>query len=232
MQIGSYNLGKKPAIVAAISDQVLNEDIVKEAPDVLELRVDNFVSFDPNFVTEQIQKRKELNLPLILTIRNDPLEGASGLSVSDSERLNLFRENIQYVDAVDIELSSEILSDVVSLAKDAKKRVLVSAHNFQKTPPRDELDDILRRAKDIGAHIVKVAAFANEEEDIECLKQFTIDHKDDNIVTMSLGNLGSRTRFEFVKLGSLLTYSFIGEATAPGQLTIKELKEHLFLDEY
>src|SRR5260370_7832466 len=93
-------------------------------------------------IAEQAQPHeylKPLRLPKILTIR-DPREGGKE-SLSESERLNLFRELLPHVDYIDIELRNfSLYSDVIAPARTSAKQLIVSFHHFHKNPGFDQLE--------------------------------------------------------------------------------------------
>lgn len=180
------------------------------------------------YVKSSIQTRLQTKIPIILTIRNDESEGGK-TTISDDRKYEIFSNVISMIDAVDIELSSPILSKVVKLAKDNTKIVVISSHNFNKTASDDKLEEILENAKSQGADIVKIAMQANSLDDVKRLASFTLKNRDKNIITISLGSVGSISRLTFPSMGSLLTYSYIGKESAPGQLPLIRLQDDLRL---
>ena len=98
---------------------------------------------------------------------------------------------------------------------------------------RGKKDDVLDRyyqaAKKNGANIVKIAARANKTEDIIRLIKFTYENKNKNLITVSLGAMGSISRLIFPKFGSLITYSYITKPSGTGQIPLEKLQEHLRL---
>jgi 3-dehydroquinate dehydratase-1 len=54
------------------------------------------------------------------------------------------------------------------------------------------------------------------------LLQFTAERKEP-LVTLSMGEIGMLSRVAAPLFGSLFTYTFVGEAVAPGQLPFGEL---------
>ena len=119
--------------------------------------------------------------------------------------INIFKENISSVDAVDIELNSPILTDIVKLAKKNKKVIIISWHNFKLTPKRKFLESVLAKAKKAGADIVKIAAKANKIDDVIDLAGFTRENKARNLIIISLG-AGAQSLIlgQVTKLGSNL----------------------------
>jgi len=218
IKIGKLTLNGTPRVAVGFSDLVSDDiiqDIEKFGLDVVELRVDQYSSFDPAYVVKQIQRFKDF--PSIATIRSEQEGGGSNLS--DQQRLDLFREVIAYVDAIDIELSSRaILKDVVKIAHNHKKLIMISYHDFDKTPAKDTLENVLNESFTLGADIVKIATLALSRNDVQLLADFTLHNKGKNIITIAMGSEGTLSRVFFPSLGSLLTYASLGKATAPGQL--------------
>lgn len=225
IKIGKTELGKIPRIAVAIADRENSKLIKSLFLDVLEIRVDQFKNTDPVYVKNVIKKRKKIGVPLILTVRSK--EEGGQRDISNKLKLSIFKDNISLVDAVDIELKSPVLSEVVKNARKNKKKVIISWHNFKMTPSDKTLKDVLNKAKRSGAHLVKIAAKANKIKDFNRLMKFTIENKSKNIITISLGGIGSLSRLVFPGLGSLITYAYISKPSGLGQISLDELRDHL-----
>lgn len=228
IKLGNTSLNGTPMIAVTITDQENNETLMSSHIDVLEVRIDQFENLKSDYIKNNILERKNTKIPLILTIRNDKSEGGKS-KISDKVKLSIFEGITPIVDAIDIELSSLVISKVIKIAKKHKKTVIVSSHNLKETPKENILESILKRAIARGANIVKIAAWANSSDDVNQLMQFTLKHKKDNVITMSLGNIGSISRLTFPSVGSLLTYSHLAKPFAPGQLPLDILQQHLRL---
>jgi len=223
IKLGSIKLDGTPKIVLSLNDAA-PPDLIHEARqsglDLIELRIDQYSSFDSTHVLREVARFKECST--IATIRLKSEGGA--WSLPEPERLSLFKKIIPEVNALDIELSAEtILADVVQAAHAAKKIVIISYHDFDGTPTLNKLNGILDKAKSFGADIVKIAAMATKPEDIQILAGFTIANAKKNVVTIAMGSEGALSRVFFPALGSLLTYARVGQPTAPGQLGYSEL---------
>ena len=175
------DLGRRPYVVA-----VLNKDSVKTAQsaqrlgaDILELRVDMLDSCYHNGekVSSVIRQLKnEVRLPVILTIRSSK-EGSIA-KITDSKRLDIFREAIPETDLVDIEISSDCINyKVIELAKTQNKKLILSFHDFEKTPALSYLKNQAEKACDLGCDILKIAAMANNMEDVRILLNFCSNWK-------------------------------------------------------
>jgi len=224
------DLGKRPYIVA-----VLNKASVKTAQsaqrlgaDTLELRVDMLDSCYHNGekVSSIIRQLKEqVRLPVILTIRSSNEGGMA--EITDDRRLDIFSEAISETDLVDIEINSNrINSKVIELAKTQNKKVILSYHNFEKTPTIPFLKNQAEKACDLGCDILKIAAMANNMEDVRVLLNFCSNWKKTGIAVMSIGHLGAISRLTGFLFGSCLTYGFVDKPVACGQLSIKDLTKY------
>jgi len=146
---------------------------------------------------------------------------------SRSPSLRIFKKSVSLVDAVDIELKSPIISEVVKIAKKDKRLIIVSWHNFKLTPGDRQLRDILNSALKKGAQVVKIAVRARKADDVNRLMKFTMRNRASNLITISLGKAGSISRLLFPMAGSLITYAYITKPSGPGQTPLKDLRRHL-----
>lgn len=227
LKIGNCELGECPRVVAAVSDGVPRRDaevLLASGVDILELRVDTFSRCDTEHVVAEAVRHA--GLPLLGTIRS-AAEGGSWKG-AEQERLALFRVLLPHVGAVDIELSSlEILGDVSADARAAGLVVFGSHHNFTGTPSDSDLDAVVEAGVEAGVDIVKVAARCNNPEDLRRLAAFTLRHADRAMVVIGMGPAGMLSRIFFPALGSLLTYTFLGAPSAPGQLNSEDTVKYL-----
>lgn len=189
----------------------------KAGMDVAELRIDLFSSRDESRVIREARKFK--GVPTIATIRSQA-EGGKWRG-TDAERLALFLAVLPHVDALDVEWSSRALVEpLVREARRRKKAVIISFHDFKKTPDPAFLLKLARSAKAAGADAVKIAAMARTRKDMRSLAQFTFQHAALGLITLSMGKEGAISRLFFPGLGSLLTFAHAGRRTAPGQMDL------------
>lgn len=197
----------------------------RDGADVVEARVDTFSERDESALKAAFGKIKKDEtagrVPLLLAIRSVREGGVA--RIPDGERLRLFDSLMPFADAVDIELSSgNILKDVINLAKGKGAKVIVSHHDFHKTPGTKRLRDIVKRARAYGADYVKVAAAVACREDTRRLAALLAE--DGGLIVIGMGEAARASRIFFPMLGSLLTYGSMTKATAPGQMTVREIK--------
>ncbi|WP_457639285.1 type I 3-dehydroquinate dehydratase [Persephonella sp.] len=221
-------MGRYPLVVLPVDDENLENRLaaaVDKKIDMIELRIDQFSSFEKEYVIEKAQLVKNYDLGLIATIRSKE-EGGS--DIPDKKRLELFEAVAGLSDILDIELSSESINrKVIEIAKDEGKLALVSYHDFERTPSEEEIQAVIDRSVSIGADIVKYAFKVNTTEDISRIMCVTAKNRDKKIVAIGMGELGKITRVAGFFFGSILTYTYIGRSFAPGQIEAGKLIEEL-----
>jgi len=211
-------------IALVITDQETNAQIKNLGVGLLELRADLFKKLDAAYIIAQIQKRKLLQTPLLLTLRNQKNEGAVK-EFSDEKKWAIITATLPLVDMIDIELSSPLLKQVMVLARKLGKKIIVSSHYLQDTPKN--LESVFRKSLNAKADFIKIAAKANSFDDVMCMLSFTHRHHKNALITMSLGPLGAISRLILPAAGSQYTYTFLNKPTASGQVDVSTLKAHL-----
>ncbi len=217
------------------------EEILKEAgnipsigPDIIELRVDawEFVEDTPASLSMIREVRKAVGeIPIILTCRGDWEGGFK--KVSDGAKFALYREAAGVVDFVDVELAygEQKTREVLKFIEGTGASLIVSSHDFEKTPPMEVIFSTLAAQVRAGAHVAKLAAMPRCEEDVLALLSATLaarrQYPDIPIITMSMGDLGAVTRLTGGLFGSDLTFAVGSKASAPGQIPAAELKSCL-----
>lgn len=144
---------------------------------------------------------------------------------NESDRLALLCESARSgAWAVDLEIDApgDWRAAVLAAARAHGSRVIISHHDHERTPPRLELDGIVRRAFDAGADIAKVACRVLTAADHAALLGLLDDeHTAGRVAVIGMGPRGRLTRIVAPLLGSPLVYVSLrrGLETADGQLT-------------
>jgi 3-dehydroquinate dehydratase-1 len=217
-----------PAVAAVITGGVAAAAVRKAVSlgaGLLEVRVDTFTRTEPGSLLASFEKLKKItDLPILLTIRSSREGGQAGLN--DRQRAALYGELIPFADLVDIELSSSgIRKNVVDSAKRAGKRVIVSHHDFESTPGDKKLRKIIESARASGGDMVKIASLVKSAADLRRLAGLLCS--EDGLIVIGMGPLGKPSRVFFPFLGSLITYCSVTKSTAPGQMSLKEMRTEL-----
>lgn len=223
----------KPSIAITVTDREPLEQIRKvirgarrAVPLLLEIRIDRFHRLDEDSILQRTRALKKFGLPLIATVRSRREGG--GRNLSDSTRLELFKKVLPSVQMVDVELSSTRLRKaLIPLAHRKGKKVILSYHNFHRTPSDETLKSLVRKARQAKADWVKIAVTARAKSDVTRLFLFTRRHRHQNLITLAMGRLGRSSRVLAPRFGSKLTYSFAGRPHAPGQLPLRSLLREL-----
>ena len=128
-----------------------------------------------------------------------------------------------YVD-IPIESSNGFKQEIIEVARANNCTVIISYHNFKKTPDTGELASIIDSAFKDGADIAKVACMVNSPEDNERLLSL-VDGKR-RLIVIGMGELGKRTRAEAVIKGAEFTFASLGKGkeAAPGQIDAETLE--------
>jgi 3-dehydroquinate dehydratase-1 len=229
IRIGKVLLGKGPVIAVTVTDREKPRALQKAkrlGARLIEIRIDRFQRLDESWLEEKIRSFKRLGMPLIATIR--ARQEGGGRRIPDSERLALFKKILSRVDAVDLELSSTSLrKKLVPLTRRKGKRVILSYHNFRRTPSNRRLLSLIEKGKRAGADVVKLAVTPRSTKDMVRLLLLTHQNREKNLISIAMGSRGAPTRILGPLFSSLVTYSFVTRPQAPGQIGLKRLCQEM-----
>ncbi len=127
---------------------------------------------------------------------------------------------------VDIEVETKNLAEVIPVIK-KRAKCLLSFHQLKKTPPVEEMKGIVNRQLEAGADICKVVTTAQSFEDNLTVLQLIAAFPEAEMVAFAMGPLGLASRVFCPLVGGYLTYASIeeGKESAPGQITVKQLRK-------
>lgn len=216
----------EPNIQTAIS----SAHKVADNSDVIEIRLDSLESPAITPFVEQVTS------DLLFTHR--PTWEGGKYSGDEDARIELLLEAVEAGAAyIDIELEAEKSGQqkLISASKQAKTKVIASWHNFKETPDYGVLGEILSRQKESGADIGKIVTMAHDYTDVLRVLHLQILAQKTHfpLIAFCMGTPGVISRLATLDLGGYMTYVAPdeGEATAPGQITLKNLRtilEHLY----
>ncbi|MEK4062573.1 MULTISPECIES: type I 3-dehydroquinate dehydratase [unclassified Paenibacillus] len=208
------------------------------APDVVEWRSDFFAGVDNiEAVTEVLEMIQAIlpDLPLIFTFRSAREGGERQIATEDYIRLNKAAAASGLVDIIDVELFNEEadVQALIAAAHDCGVFVIVSNHDFQGTPPEEEIVSRLRKAQELGGDLPKIAVMPCSAADVLTLLAATNrmqeQYADRPIITMSMAGEGVISRLAGEIFGSALTFGAAHKPSAPGQVAVAELRKVLEL---
>ncbi|MFB3888515.1 MAG: type I 3-dehydroquinate dehydratase [Candidatus Bathyarchaeia archaeon] len=128
---------------------------------------------------------------------------------------------------VDVDLSSPNLRKVVEDLKALGAKCIISSHDDKRTPSLPELRRVLAKQILNGADMCKIVTTAKRMEDNLSLLQFTAEASTKaNVVCFAMGEQGRISRVLSPAFGGFFTFASLarGSETAPGQLTVEEVK--------
>ena len=221
--------------VGSTEEEILTstKEIAAAKPDLMEWRIDYYAAGieDTVQLIDTGRKIRELigELPLLITFRTKSEGGVCQLE--ENRYLDLVDQIIvnRLGDAVDIELFHEEkrIESLVSEAKNYNVVVIMSNHDFEKVPAKDVIEFRLKKMANLGADVPKLACMPHNVEDVLTLLEATneVHNEIENpIITMAMGDIGKVTRIAGQVFGSSLSFGAVGKSSAPGQLSIEELR--------
>jgi shikimate dehydrogenase/3-dehydroquinate dehydratase type I len=183
-----------------------------------------------------VTNRKKESLPDEgrISLGHTPFCSSSDEDLMERQRIALLKEAVVFgADFVDIEMDvtesfrMELLSVIMNHGN--RTRLIVSHHDFRKTPSVKELRKIFHECLRAGAGIVKIVTFANFQEDnLKILDLIPYARrKNHDIIAFCMGEKGRMSRMMAPFLGSMLSFTPLerGAESAPGQLIVEEMRQ-------
>lgn len=188
--------------------------------DFAEIRFD-FVS--PNRMQAAIDAVRGIRSKAVFTLRSKDQRG--NFAGSEQERIEWLKKLAEQKPMLlDVELDTIKENDELADFLE-KTPILVSWHDFQQTPPSDELADILSEMR-IYSNYVKVVTTAKSVEDSLRLLELYESTTGLHPVIFAMGDAGIVSRILCTIVGNApFTYTSLEKAVAPGQLTVKQMRK-------
>ncbi|HLQ40948.1 MAG TPA: type I 3-dehydroquinate dehydratase [Tetragenococcus sp.] len=242
MEIKNIKIGNGQPKICLPLTGTTKEQLIEQAKrtqtttaDIIEWRVDKYYREDREI--EDILATLEdlstyLNGKLLLfTFRSIEEGGEKEISLSAYHDLCLAGAKNPSVDLIDIELAkTEFLGRTfIQQLKAENVKIIMSSHDFEKTPKDGELIYQIGVMNQMGADIGKIAAMPQNLQDVLRMMNIISRAKAFNklpIAAISMGELGKISRIAGEITGSVLTFGTLEEIenSAPGQISIEELQ--------
>lgn len=191
--------------------------------DVVEIRLDLMTTPDIEGCFQAVGQ-----VPSLFT--NRPTWEGGQFDGSEQDRVDrLIIAAQQGATFIDIELHTEdvLRQQCIAKCREAGANVIVSHHDFEKTPPVEELEHILEDMIQTGAYAGKIITTADSDADVrQVLGLLSMaQNKCFPLSAFCMGEAGRISRFSTLYLGGFMSYAAIssGSATAPGQFSINHL---------
>lgn len=209
-----------PIVEETIDKATKSIDEANRLADLIELRMDYLK--EPNLWKLFLRREK----PLIVTNRWRKEGGR--FEGDEKKRLSILMEAIDMgADYIDVEMESKGIKSFIK--KKEKTSLILSWHDFKRTPSLKELRNLLEEMIRRGADIAKIVTLARSFEDNLKLLSLIPYGKERRLKTIAfcMGDRGRMSRIFAPLFGAPWTYASLNKAkrSAPGQLMVREIKE-------
>ena len=177
---------------------------------------------------EQVPKaleiiKKDLN-KIVCTLR--PKTEGGRFEGNEKERISIIKLISEYNPyLLDIEYNTlKKNKELVKYLKSTKTKLLVSWHDFKKTPKNTELQNKIKQMSKFSSN-VKIVSTAKSTDDSTRMLGLYNKRGKNNLISFAMGDLGKISRILCLYLGSPYTYVSLGKAVAPGQFSVDEVNK-------
>ena len=177
---------------------------------------------------EQVPKaleiiKKDLN-KIVCTLR--PKTEGGRFEGNEKERISIIKLISEYNPyLLDIEYNTlKKNKELVKYLKSTKTKLLVSWHDFKKTPKNTELQNKIKQMSKFSRNVKIVSTAKSTDDSTRMLELYSKKGKN-NLISFAMGDAGKISRILCLYLGSPYTYVSLGKAVAPGQFSIDEVND-------
>ena len=194
--------------------------IALKKSDYVEIRFDFLKAEQIPQVLETVKKDLK---KIVCTLR--PKTEGGKFAGKEKERLSILKLIAEYNPfLLDIEFNTmKQNKNLVKYLKTTKTKLLISEHDFKKTPSITELKRKLNQMSKVSSN-VKIVTTAKSTEDSTRVLQLYSKKENINLIAFTMGNPGRVSRILSLYLGSPYIYVSLGNPVAPGQFSLDEVK--------
>ncbi len=194
--------------------------IALKKSDYAEIRFDFLKAEQIPQVLEAVKKDLK---KIVCTLR--PKTEGGKFAGKEKERLSILKLIAEYNPfLLDIEFNTmKQNKNLVKYLKTTKTKLLISGHDFKKTPSLTELKKKLNQMSKVSSN-VKIVTTAKSTEDSTRVLQLYSKKENINLIAFTMGNPGRVSRILSLYLGSPYIYVSLGKPVAPGQFSLDEVK--------
>jgi len=195
--------------------------IALKKSDYVEVRFD-FLKIEQ--IPEAIEIIKKDLSKIVCTLR--PKTEGGKFTGNEKERTAILKLIAEYNPfLLDVEFNTlKRNSSLVKYLKSTKTKLLVSWHDFKKTPSSAELKKKIKQMSKFSSN-VKIVCTAKSTDDSNRMLELYSKKGKYNLISFAMGDLGRISRILCLYLGSPYTYVSLGKAIAPGQFSVDEVKK-------
>ena len=195
--------------------------IALKKSDYVEVRFD-FLKMEQIPETLELIKKDLKNI--VCTLR-PKTEGGEFLG-NEKERIAILKLIAEYNPfLLDVEFNTlKRNSSLVKYLNSTKTKLLVSWHDFKKTPSTAELKKKVNQMSRFSPNVKIVSTAKSTDDSTRMLELYSKKGKN-NLISFAMGDFGRISRILCLYLGSPYTYVSLGKAIAPGQFSVDEVKK-------
>lgn len=201
--------------------------------DILEWRGDHLTAIaDTAAALDALRELRAVfpDKPILFTFRSKKEGGEQEIAPEAYIALNIAMAESGLVDAIDLELftGDALVSQTIARAHAKGVKVIMSNHDFHKTPAKEEIVKRLTKMQELGADVPKIALMPESKADVLTVLAATLEVSekiaDRPIITMSMSKTGVISRLAGEVFGSAATFGAVQKASAPGQISVTDLR--------
>lgn len=193
--------------------------------DYAEIRFDFLKSEE---IPQTLENIKDELKKVVCTLR--PKSEGGKFEGTEKERVAILKLIAEYNPfLLDVEFNTiKKNKELAKYLKSTKTRLLISWHDFKKTPKFSELKNKMNQMSKFSNN-VKIVTTAKSAKDSTTTLQLYSQNKKNNLIAFAMGDNGRLSRILCLYLGSPYTYVSLGKPVAPGQFSVDEVKKIISL---
>ena len=213
-----------PIMAGSSNEALAKMETALTLADLVELRVDMIETPDLGRLLAGRNKK--------IIVTNRRREEGGSFRGTENERIELLKKAVRlgagYVD-VEAATGPFYIKELAEMIEDrGVTKLIVSSHNQTGTPGERALQKMLGACRSLGADIVKVVTTARAPEDnLKVLRLIPYARRKGlEIIAFCMGDKGRVSRVAAPFFGSFLSFASLdrGEESAPGQITVEEMR--------
>ncbi len=179
-------------------------------------------------IPETLENIKNDLKKVVCTLR--PKSEGGKFEGSEKERVAILKLIAEYNPfLLDVEFNTiKKNKELAKYLKSTKTRLLISWHDFKKTPKFSELKNKMSQMSKFSNN-VKIVTTAKSAKDSTTTLQLYNQNKKNSLIAFAMGDNGRLSRILCLYLGSPYTYVSLGKPIAPGQFSVDEVKKIISL---